>query len=153
MFYNIFIIVFKVLDDDRHPYQGLEGAEGVVLVSVALGPAEAVGHEEEVGEPLHVLGGQPQRVVEAGLGLVEVDAAEHDLLVLVLVVRVLTALSQPSLSPLSALSKPPLSCLLALSQLSLELSFSFFTKENIALFLTFYKGKHSPILDFLQRKT
>merc|ERR1711911_258203 len=66
-------------------------------------------------------------------------------------------LFSPSLSvsalSLSALSKPPLSCLLALSQLSLELSFSFFTKENIALFLTFYKGKHSPIFDFLQRKT
>ena len=54
---------------------------------------------------------------------------------------------------LSALSKPPLSCLLALSQLSLELSFSFFTKENIALFLTFYRGKHGPIHDFLQSKT
>ena len=64
----------------------------------------------------------------------------------------LVPLSVSQLS-LSALSKPPLSCLLALSQLSLELSFSFFTKENIALFLTFYKGKHSPILDFLQRKT
>ena len=63
----------------------------------------------------------------------------------------LVPLSVSQLS-LSALSKPPLSCLLALSQLSLELSFSFFTKENIALFLTFYKEKHSPILDFLQRK-
>ena len=69
----------------------------------------------------------------------------------------LSALSQPSLSrsscSLSSLSQPSLSCPLALSQLSLELSFSFFTKENIALFLTFYKGKQSPILDFLQSKT
>ncbi len=31
--------------------------------------------------------------------------------------------------------------------------FMIFTKENTALVLTYYKGKHSPILDLLQRKT
>ena len=71
----------------------------------------------------------------------------------------LSALSQLSLSlsPLSALSQPPLNCVSALSQLSqlflISLSLSSLTALSWALFLFFYKGKDSLILDFLQRKT
>ena len=65
------------------------------------------------------------------------------------------SLSQPSLSyqlsfvSLSALSQLPLISL-SLYQNSENTSS---VSRSLALFLTFYKGKHSPIRDFLQRKT
>ena len=62
------------------------------------------------------------------------------------------SLSQPSLSyqlsfvSLSALSQLPLISLSLYQNSENTLSVS----RSLALFLTFYKGKHSPILDFLQ---